>query len=82
MIITSMTSKGQIVIPAQIRARYGMKKGSRIAIQEEGDKIILRAVTPEFIRKMAGALSSEVSLTKELLRQRKTDRLKEGKKCR
>ena len=39
---TTATSKGQIVIPASIRRRLGIKAGTRIKIEEHGDEIILK----------------------------------------
>lgn len=37
MPIVTSTMKGQIVIPAEIRARLGIKKGTRVNVYADGD---------------------------------------------
>lgn len=39
---TTLSSKGQIVIPRQIRQSHGWKPGVRFSIIDEGDEIILK----------------------------------------
>ena len=39
---TTLSSKGQIVIPRLIRENHGWKPGVRFSISEEGDEIILK----------------------------------------
>lgn len=53
---TYVSSKGQIVIPADMRRKYGIKSGTRIQIYDDGERIILRPVTPEYIRSLRGSL--------------------------
>lgn len=48
------TSKGQIVIPAPIRRRYKIRKGTTAVISEEGTRIVLEPITDEFIRSLRG----------------------------
>jgi AbrB family looped-hinge helix DNA binding protein len=40
-----ITVKGQIVIPASLRCKYGIKAGSKIQIYDENDRIILKPIT-------------------------------------
>ncbi len=42
---SKVTSKGQIVIPKDIRRRYGWRPGTRLEIREQGDQIVLRVVS-------------------------------------
>ena len=74
MAITTMSSKGQIVIPAKIRSRYNLKEGTRIHIEEKEQELILRAVTGEYFRKIAGTLKTKGRLSKQLISERKRDR--------
>jgi len=53
---TSVTVKGQIVIPAKIRYRLGIKKGSKFHVEERNGEIILRPLTKEYFQKMSGIL--------------------------
>lgn len=39
---TTLSSKGQIVIPREIRQSHGWKPGVRFSIIDEGDEIILK----------------------------------------
>lgn len=46
---TRMTSRGQIVIPEEIRKSMGLKTGDQFVVIERGDTVILKAVTePSF----------------------------------
>jgi len=43
---TKMSSKGQIVIPEDIRKRLGFKAGSQFVVVGENDVVILKAISP------------------------------------
>jgi AbrB family looped-hinge helix DNA binding protein len=77
MEIGSVTTKGQLVIPARIRRRYGIKAGTRVHFIEKGDELVLRPVTAAAIRRLCGALKSATSVTEELLAERRADRVRE-----
>jgi len=53
---TSITVKGQVVIPAKIRYRLGIKKGSKFHVEERNGEIILRPLTKEYFQRMSGIL--------------------------
>ena len=42
---TKMSSKGQVVIPEEIRKRFGLKSGSQFVVVGEKDTIILKAIS-------------------------------------
>ncbi len=44
MVSTTVSSKGQVVIPREVREAYGWKPGTVLVIQEHGDGILLRPV--------------------------------------
>ena len=49
MAAATLTEKGQIVIPAEIRSKYGLTPGTRLEVVDDGDGIRLvvrRRVTP------------------------------------
>ena len=46
MPVVTSTIKGQIVIPAVLRKKYGIVKGTPINIYEQNNKIILRSSPP------------------------------------
>lgn len=53
---TITTSKGQIVIPAKIRRKLGIKEGTHIQIDldETNKRIILTPVTREYVDSLRG----------------------------
>ena len=43
---TKMSSKGQIVIPEDIRKRLNLKAGAQFVVVGENDVVILKAISP------------------------------------
>lgn len=75
-----VTSKGQLVVPAKLRRRYGIKPGTKVCFIERGKEIVFQPVTKEYIRSLCGMLRSETSMTDELLKERAKDKQREGAK--
>ena len=69
---TYITVKGQIVIPAALRRKYGIKTGTKIIITDVEDAIILKPVTTEYLKKLQGSLKGKGAL-KTLLKERQED---------
>jgi len=78
MTTTIVTTKGQIVIPAKIRRRLNIKRGTKLYIEERGDELILKAVTPGYFEKIAGVLQTKGKLSKALLEERTKDKEREA----
>jgi AbrB family looped-hinge helix DNA binding protein len=53
---TAVTIKGQVVIPAKIRHRLGIKKGTKFYVEERKGEIILRPLNKEYFQEMSGIL--------------------------
>jgi len=73
----NMTSKGQIVVPAKLRKRYGLKAGTKVYFIERDHEILFQPVTKEYLQSVHGMLNSEISATKDLLNQRAQDKKQE-----
>ncbi len=43
---TKMSSKGQVVIPEEVRNALGLKAGSKFVVVGEGDVVILKVINP------------------------------------
>jgi AbrB family looped-hinge helix DNA binding protein len=43
---TKLSSKGQVVIPEEIRTRLGLEAGAQFVVVGEGDVVILKALQP------------------------------------
>ncbi len=74
---STMTSKGQIVVPAKLRRRYGLKPGTKVYFIERDEEILFQPVTKEYLKSVHGMLTSETSMTKELLKERAKDKERE-----
>lgn len=72
-----VTTKGQLVIPARIRRKFGIKPGTKVCFVERDNEILFQPVTKEYIRAVCGMLKSTTSVTDELLSERKKDKQRE-----
>ncbi len=77
-----MTSKGQVVIPARLRRKYGLKEGTRLNFSEEEGRFVVQPVTKEFINSFCGIFKlkpGEKSAVQELLEDRAAERAREDR---
>jgi AbrB family looped-hinge helix DNA binding protein len=75
----TISSKGQVVIPANLRKRYRLKEGTTVVFQEEGGRLVLEPNNYEAIYALQGSLRGfplEASLEEErqAARQREDER--------
>ena len=74
-----VTTKGQVVIPHSIREQFHIKKGTRVCFEPERGQIVLKPLTPEYFKKMAGILGTGGRVTRALLEERAKDKEREGR---
>ena len=73
--ITSVSTKGQFVIPSEMRSALGIKPGTRVAVTLDGSRIVLEPVTEELVDKTRGMLKGKARLGEDLRRKwRREDR--------
>lgn len=65
----TVSSKGQIVLPAAMRRRLGMGAGARIAVVEEADGLRLSVVRPVVKADLAGLAGMVKAPTRGLPRR-------------
>jgi len=74
----TVSSKGQMVIPAAIRESLGIEPGTRVAIRQEGDKVVLEpqtlATKLRILRQLRGSTAGGPSGTDMLLAERRRER--------
>lgn len=71
------TSKGQLVIPAELRRKHGIKAGTRVKFLEDPyGRIVLQPISEEYIDRIRGCLQGGPDLLDEWMR----DHRKEGKR--
>lgn len=70
---TYSTVKGQIVIPASLRRKYGIKNGTKIIVTDVNGAILLRPVTEQYLKNLQGSLKGRGGL-KTLMEERRKDK--------
>jgi len=53
----TVKAKGQVVIPVDIRRKFRIDEGTRVAFLEEEGRLIIQPVTDEFIEGLKGIVS-------------------------
>jgi AbrB family looped-hinge helix DNA binding protein len=72
--IAKATIKGQVVIPADLRKKFNIKKGSKVSIYEgEGNVIIIKPLPEDPIEASKGMLKGKTSILKALLKDREEE---------
>jgi AbrB family looped-hinge helix DNA binding protein len=73
---TYASIKGQIVIPASLRRKYGIKNGTKIIVIDNGESITLKPVTEQYLKNLQGSLKGKGAL-KALIDERQKDKGRE-----
>jgi AbrB family looped-hinge helix DNA binding protein len=76
----TMSSKGQFVVPAELRERLGLEKGTRARLTEEEGRLVLTPLTKRRLREIRGFLKpapGAPTMFDELIAERQRERLRE-----
>jgi AbrB family looped-hinge helix DNA binding protein len=71
--IVTSTVKGQIVIPADIRGKFNIRKGTRVNVYEDGNKIIVEPLTDDPIAEGRGMLKPRGRVLRALMADRQKE---------
>jgi AbrB family looped-hinge helix DNA binding protein len=72
---TTVSSKGQVVIPAELREKLGIEAGTRIAVRIEKDHlIILEPINEGYIRRLRGSLKGPTSMVEAREREKRLEK--------
>ena len=77
---TVISSKGQVVIPAELREEYGLNRGTTATWTEEQGRLVLTPMTMKRIREIRGFLKpapGEPTMFDELFAERERERKRE-----
>lgn len=77
---TVVSSKGQVVIPAELREQLGLKKGTPATWSEEHGRLVLTPMTEKRLKEIRGFLKpgpGEPSMFEELFAERERERKRE-----
>jgi AbrB family looped-hinge helix DNA binding protein len=80
MSVVTTSSRGQIVIPKDVRKKLNILPGKKILVKAEGDRAILLPLPDDPAEHFCGIFQKGPSLTKALLSERKKERDREKKK--
>jgi len=73
MPVVTSTIKGQIVIPAVIRAKFKIKKGTQVNVYDDGNRIIVEPLAEDPIEKGRGMLKTRGKILRALVEDRKKE---------
>ena len=76
---TSISSKGQVVIPANLRKRYGLKEGTTVVFQEDRGRLVLEPGNHAAIYALQGSLAG-FPLEETLSEERQAERKRENRR--
>jgi AbrB family looped-hinge helix DNA binding protein len=79
MPIVKTSSKGQLVIPAEIRKKLGIEPGQKVNLTLVDGKAVITPLPEDPIKALRGALKGVSSMTKALLEDRKKEIEREKK---
>ena len=74
---STVSAKGWVVIPKAIREKHGLEKGSRVQILDFGQLVAIVPVPDDPVEALHGMFEGGLSLTGELLAERKAERARE-----
>jgi AbrB family looped-hinge helix DNA binding protein len=77
MYTAKVSTKGWIVIPKDLRKKYGLKKGTRVQVVDYGGVLALIPLPDDPAEALHGMLEQSPSLTGDLLEERVWDRSRE-----
>ena len=80
---TVLSSKGQVVIPAELRQQLGLEKGTRATWSEERGRLVLTPMTERRLDEIMGFLKpapGEPSMFDEIFVERERERRREKEK--
>lgn len=79
MPVSQISSKGQILIPRQLRRKLGFKAGSKVQLIEEEGRLVIAPAPDDPIAAATGFLTGTFSLTDEILREHREEARRERK---
>jgi AbrB family looped-hinge helix DNA binding protein len=69
-----VTVKGQIVVPARIRRKFGIKRGTKVAFIEQNGKLMIQPLDKSYFEKLAGVLGTNGKIMRSLMEDKKRER--------
>lgn len=77
MYTAKVSAKGWVVIPKDLREKYGLKKGTQVQVIDYGEILALVPLPDDPVEALHGMLEGGPSLTRDLLVERAKERAQE-----
>ena len=77
MYTVTVSTKGWVVIPKDLREKYRLKKGTRVQVVDYGGVLALVPLPDDPVDALHGMLEGGPSLTADLLTERARERVRE-----
>jgi AbrB family looped-hinge helix DNA binding protein len=62
----TFTSKGQLVVPAELRRKHGIEAGTKVRfLEDQFGRIVLQPITEEYVDRVMGCLADGSDLLSE-----------------
>ena len=74
MAIYTISNKGWVVIPADLRRKYGLEPGAEVRIVDYGGVLAIIQAMREPVKQAAGMLKTEKKLTDTLIEEHRRER--------
>lgn len=71
---TTLSSKGQVVIPLELREKLGLEAGTKMAIRIEASHLVIEPITEAYIRSLRGSLKGPVSMVEARNREHRLEK--------
>jgi AbrB family looped-hinge helix DNA binding protein len=78
-IMGTMSSKGQVVIPAKLRKELGLKAGGRIVFSKQNDKLVISKPDWAAIEALCGKYAG-LHIEEDMLEEKRLEREREDRK--
>ena len=75
--VMTISAKGWVVIPVEMRKKYGLTAGASVTIVDYGGVLALIPLFSDPIQQARGMLAGASSLTQALLDERRQERLRD-----
>lgn len=77
---STLTSKGQLLIPKRIRNKYGIKSGGKVIFEETEDGVVIKPMNEHYFKSFRGILKSTGNLKEEMREMKEEEKRHADKK--
>jgi len=76
---STVSSKGQLIIPAEVRRRFGFEEGTEVIFTEDKGRLILEPLSFHAIYQLQGIFKREPSAFELFEQERREERAREDR---